>query len=381
LPNLLKLPLPARIRQSIQEHEIASLKTLYGDGENLVFNLFEKEFNQLALHTSNGENIQAHFVRNVLRELFPRAMYVNSLGDAIKSLEPKFINPEDLSLEKAIKHLKSKHGKTAFQIFITDSAEGAGVQKKRQVLDKSKYLDMPLLKTANGTNSSIDKLGIRNLFGLHVKDRVYSFYIHGSLAVGNTWNPPFGRLMSILQSENLVPDVCFVTSAGLTKEGANRALKEQADLLGGTFRNLTDLKQGEIATLARPIIIFNDTTGKVPVLHAAADLSVVKGPINPFEGLTVGTPTVVFNNKSTLNNYLPGTVEFMKQSVEATGGGKYVSSIGGFLDVSLALFGKTVPLRPFEVPTRTGKTPIQEFLDSLRYLIEAQISQSETLGH
>jgi hypothetical protein len=57
---------------------------------------------------------------------------------------------------------------------------------------------------------------------------------------------------------------------------------------------LSDIMENRVSPdWSRRNLIINNTSGNMLTIHGASDLSVVFGPINFFEPLSVGTPTVV----------------------------------------------------------------------------------------
>lgn len=124
-------------------------------------------------------------------------------------------------------------------------------------------------------------------------------------------------------------------------------------------------------------IIVNSTFGMLPYVHKAADLAVVIGPINFFEPLAVGTPTLIFrksdseSRNSDFGHYDEKIYDALIETGLSTGLAESTGSINRIAPAIQKLVTRVSD--PAFKPTPVAEAAIPGFLDALekhvRYLL------------
>jgi hypothetical protein len=119
----------------------------------------------------------------------------------------------------------------------------------------------------------------------------------------------------------------------------------------------------------------------MPYIHVAPDVVVIKGPINLFEGLHVGTKTLIYNNESTIRGEGFGEYNYdgykeMEETAVSTGRAIDVECLDDVIQGLIDLQNLDANfLHPQLVPISKTTTDQSLFLDVLASYLEQQIQQ------
>lgn len=300
LPNLNELPISSRLKTVIESHELFKLGEKYNKGQGLTFNF--AQFNsswRAADPIGKGEWLQSHFVIKTLKMAFPQANFTN--------------------------HNLSKSEKGTVDLFLHDSRENG---KDLAFLDAN-VLDMRLIKAANTTVSYLRRDALRKTLGIKSDTPMVSLYMFNGFKqlVEKTNNPTMETLALELLKKR--PDFQIMTLSSNDKIFENINLKKYIETNFVKLREkfdeiifLSELAEGGLSS-GKKILLINDVVGFVSHLHGASDLIVIKGPINLFEGLMNAVPTLIFNNRDTLDNF--DKTEYFRQEAIAINTNRAVS--------------------------------------------------------
>ncbi len=227
--------------------------------------------------TKNGEAIQAQFLSEILRVLKPSITFVRSKSRALHS------------------DANGKIDRLAVEIY--DSAEFN--------IPEPHTVQMPLLKAANLGTPTLNKAEIRKLLGISSDARVLHIYgtsNRGRILSDNPNN--FVNIFTSLKAGGIDFDVVILSKSGF--EGGDLEIQPDAWLPYGypiELRTIQPLSFLSHLSRKRTAFVLNRTFGEMLNLHRAADLSIIRGPINFFEPLNAGTPTLLINNPKVRSNY------------------------------------------------------------------------------
>lgn len=326
LPTITTLPLDERSKELVGKHDIMKLREHYGLGKDLNF---ESEFfvDESVVFSHKGESIQGAFVQKILSHVFPQAKF----------------QPFSYPHEKTIK------------VWIRDRAEFPG----RDSLDHSKggWLPMHLLKPANPVGASISRQEVRELLGFPKSARVIHFYLRQSASLS-------AEDLSKVLSEFSSPWDIVILSQNMPR--GNEAPPGSFEQKFKQVELLSHIGKRKPQKMKTPTLVINDTTGKMPYLHAASDLAIVVGPINFFEPLHVGTRTVVFNNAKINAEYDTATYRQMVEVALATGGALAVGDTEDIAKAGEKLLTQQSPIHsPSHIEFNGDPSAFNALLDQL----------------
>ncbi len=276
-----QLELPSESLSWIRAHPLWRLRQGLNEGEGLYFNIQHRPRSTFgSLNNGNfGESNQAAFLEQVLRYVFPKAQFgdeidpreANEMFDLLK-IRSVFLSPGDFAEPGSM-------GTPGFW-----------------------PIDMRLLKPANPKVLSLPtKQEIRKQLGLGPDSKILSLYLHNENLVNEADLPRiFQEASLVARAEEALGsiDVVFIS---MPYRSSNEAFQ-----LPTRFNSkgllLSELKPGALAS-GEARWIYNDTSGLLPYLHRAADLVIVRGPINFHEAVNTGTPTLVFDHPAVLGRY------------------------------------------------------------------------------
>ncbi len=366
IPLTTETPLSDALVEAIQRHPVSKLMKKYPD-KNWTFVLENYTSEEKGIDPNSvqfGENIQAGFVAKILRAANPKARIVSGTGDFFLD---KYTGPE----------------KNAFPILVQDGTEAK----------ESKYfnvVDMKIAKAANPTPPPLEHLAARERFGIGAEKKVASFYldsldqsavIDGETAADIPDSYRFKNVFRRVEASTGDLDVVFVTMPYARGNKMDLLIDSVTRPLGRPTRifTLSDVSQSQIQqALAKgeKVFIINDTRGRMPLIHAVADVTIVRGPINPFESLNAGTPTVAFFDQPMKPRYDLAAYQSMVQPAYQTGSFRYVQKLD---DLSVALSSVREKRNTTPVPLiQDGKgTPFSRLLDRLTEIIEFEIAHPE----
>jgi hypothetical protein len=285
LPAITDLELSAESRQIIDRHEIQQLKKYFSKNDLTFYH---------AKMDGSGESVQMHYITRVLKHIFPHAKFSKAEYETDGVDENNFVNRLFLP--------------------IGDSAEFG------DKLERQSRLEMSLVKAGNPLYSSIEKDKTRRILGIHPNARVLHVYSSVYFGQRDAHFINDGKLGNILRTLKLVEpkfDIIILSISGASSVG--EIWNEEMEGQPKDWRRITEMFVGDFAKLSpgqsKPVLIYNNSKGKMPFLHAVADLSVVRGPINFFEPLSVGVPTIVIHNEM-IHSYDPNVFTGMVRTAE-----------------------------------------------------------------
>ncbi len=260
LPSALRPHWSSEAAAAVLEHPRArDLKQKYNDGTGLVLAV---EHGDSANVT--GWSIQAGLLRDVLALLFPKAKFVK-FSEAV-----------------------GKEGVTRFSLSdqILNTGQIAGTLSLRSV-------DMTLLKMLNPGPKPISRGALRRQMKLPPSARVGSVYIGKNLKESAAIDA-----VKDLFKKGSADIVVLSDQGGYATSEAAAAMRR--GLRGQNVRvlNSSDLAKDSVALEeGKKYLIVNETRGRLPYVHAAADFSLILAEGNLFESITAGVPTYFLNRK------------------------------------------------------------------------------------
>lgn len=274
LPPATSAPLPTEFLSKVSNSStMRLLKEAHGDGSNLV--IYLDSYDESNFHTglvggTAGEQMQSAFLSKFVRFLFPRTTVRGRLDIG------KF--PED-------------NGKLKFQFAIRDSAEGGRAPLAPTSTFNStsgiKYtrLEMSSLKAANPGPGIQSKMNLRASMNLPLDSRVASVY--GSLK--SRPEELIATAKTLLDSSSA--DIVIMSKPGMKGVGEIKSAFHSDQSI--TVVTATDF-QGLVPKMGERFVIINDSQGRMPYVHSAADYTIAIGQGNLYESINVGTPTFFF---------------------------------------------------------------------------------------
>ncbi len=289
----------------ISKHKIFQHKAIYKNGKKLVF--VSRYFSQsTVMELQKGESIYAKKVQEILLNLFPEATFA--------------------------KNTNSTGRKKVVKIDISDPAETFKVKWDQEKFNRSissgKTIPMFRLKTVTNWRVNTSRPELREAFGLDNSNKIIHLYIQHPKTITNS-NDRFRQVYSteLPNSLKILRDKFPFQQVIITFGNANpRTVGKVVDWSSSGIYH-AGVSQSDIAYLSQDIattkladakIIANDTRGIMPILHRASDLSVVVGPVNFFEPLSIGTPTIIVKT-SGQNNYHQRTYDQLTNLAQKRG--------------------------------------------------------------
>lgn len=244
LPPVGGHPLPARFSEALRSHPLTQRgHEVYGQGEGLSF-----DFSDTNHDRGNGWGIQAHFLRQLLAAWFPRAEFADEPGE----------------------------GRALVRVSIVDSRLASRVADQR--------IEMDALKTANPSFELPPRPALRARMALPASARIASFY--ASRIRTNDIPTVYLALLDLG-----LADIVIVSTQG---HDALETIELSAE------GDVPIVRASQWLDSPRPFaVILNDTRGRMPYVHAAADYAVVLGAANGVEPLHQGRPTYVSRDLQT----------------------------------------------------------------------------------
>ena len=256
----------------------------------------------------SGELKQAHFLKEILLEIWPQA---------------HFKDYDEITSQRA------------FRFLIHDSAEYEYFDNYRHYgkmisgFAPETIVEMSDIKMANGVFNPSKNQVLREKIGL-------SNVSVGHIYISDPWKIKFekteDKILNLKSTSQKLwsqgMDVVILSSSSrITPTHINRVFPDflnpiepvlyMSSLLETpswpekrkptpkSSRQKVQLEKGE------KYLILNDTVGRLPEIHALSDLTLVVGPINFFEPLYMGTPTIFTINPWSKNDYEMETINKM----------------------------------------------------------------------
>lgn len=343
-PEIQSLELPETASDAISAHSISLLSAQYRQGRGLAIGVGPGPGDQHALFL--GEYIQSAFVIKTLKQAFPEATIVHG----------------DFTGEWKARHL----GLKTIHLEVIDEAE-LGIQKNGFTgSSEKKALDMPVLKAANPTLQSLREFDARSVLGIRPDELSMSLYVVKGRSGSARDFPDVTAVLEQSVEAGHAPSVAFISYGGTPSDYASKPLLAFAE------RNHYEVIK--LSDITRPLdpqkkyIILNDTTGRLPYLDRASNVSIRVGPINIFESLAVGTPTIYFQNREVLGGYVPHVFEKMSAIAQKTGGAYPVKSMSDYSNTLTKALAS--PVRP----ALPDAGPFEEYLDQLTGILRRNLA-------
>jgi|GEM_PF-3543281 len=130
-----------------------------------------------------------------------------------------------------------------------------------------------------------------------------------------------------------------------------------------------------------PLIIYNDTRGRLPELYSASDLAIVIGANNFFEPLIARCPTLLYPGDPDFLDYSPKAYRQLAETAMATGGAVL---FGGQRtnDALIRSYQTLLSVNPAKIEhpafvrgSGTGLSGFNELLDDLEHKIRVQVHE------
>jgi prepilin-type processing-associated H-X9-DG protein len=302
-----KNPLPSwtinQIHKIVWENpEFKVLKVAKNQGSNLVFHHFKVSGDSVP---KNGEAIQRAYLVQLMQTVFPKAKFQEIQG----------FNPRDMA-----RSLQSNPKAIPLDVF--DYGENPSFFLEGAT--KTPF-DIMALKASNASGIDLDRKVIRNELGADQNSKVVNFYfadghvdysdptVQAKMKIKSPLNSkgsPDQSEARILRREfkeiqtmiDVILDlgepnsgVSHVIVSPKTRSNVEYILKNEDIKSRYQIFKLSSLMGGgeELKLKAgKKILIDNDLKGRMPALYSASDTAIVMGPLNLFEPLNVGTPTL-----------------------------------------------------------------------------------------
>ena len=296
-------PLSQEQRTVLRNHPIFyHLRDSMGLGQNTQVQI--SPFPEFKFESSlfSGELKQAHFLKEILLEIWPQAQF------------------------KDYGKVTDQHG---FRFFIHDSAEYGYFPEQNSHPKPQTIVEMSDIKMANGVfNPSKDQV-LREKIGL-------SDVSVGHIYISDPWKikfeKPEDKILNLkstsqkLWSQGI--DVVILSSSNIiTPTHIKRVFPNFLNPIEPVLYMSSLLETPSWSQKRKPTpkssrqkvqlekgkkyLILNDTVGRLPEIHALSDLTLVVGPINFFEPLYMGTPTIFTINSWSKNDYEMETINKM----------------------------------------------------------------------
>ncbi len=322
---------------------LQQLTRTYKQGEGISFEFASDVLEGLSPAVP-GESIQTSFVVKILNHLFPKA--------EIRSNAQK----------------KRSHKDRTVKLSVSDPNEAG-------ILELGYSIPMPYLKISNSTTSVLKgkKSQYKKKFGLVGKKVVHLYYNAHEGIITDHLSQTIPQMIKEIQ--RAIPDVTVILSWNQTMESrfANYLGRELTGF--DRIALLTDLQNNEAQKYQR-MLILNDTKGLMPYLNVASDILIIKGPINLFEGLHVGTKTLIYNSEYTMQGYNRDAYLDLQDTAVSTGGAIAVDAIPR---ISIGIQELLKLPQDFTAPqnVKVGKVLTEEdvFLDVLSSILNEEFQQ------
>ncbi len=282
-------------KNKIDSHtKLQELAKKYNRGEGISFE-FAKDIITGLSPAVPGESIQTSFVVKILKYLFPKA--------EIRSDVQK----------------KRSHKDRTVKLSVSDPYEAG-------IMELGYSIPMPYLKISNATTSILrgKKEIYKKRLGLAERQVVHLYYNAHEGIVYDHLSTHIPKI--VRQIQEAMPDTTVIISLNHTVE-SNFINYLGRELSGFDRVTLLTELQNQGSQNTNKMLVLNNTHGLMPYLNVASDVLVIQGPLNLFEGLHVGTKTLIYNSEYTMQGYnREGYLELQETAI-ATGGALAVESI------------------------------------------------------
>ena len=365
-PSAVWAPLTPEMRVILRQHPIWARYHQAGLSEKLFFEFPRRisTVNQILRENEiiggfKGESIQTHFIAQTLREIFPHAhFYQSKAGRKRVQIEANDYAEHELPDLKSFKIMLHERFATYNQI------------------------GMPLLKMANGRTASVSKEELRDRIQISAKKKIFNLYNFDLSTID------LAEFIDGLQSSGQPLDqLVLIASFRHETMQTSYSINQMNLKLAGraTLHLLSELKPGDLEGPGAHLIV-NDTKGLLPILHRLSDVTIVGGPVNLFEGLNAGTPTLFSTKIASAGMgaevvYDKKTFELLKMTALKSGGAYAYETLPELLkQIPLALNNQNAPT-PSYLISENGKTWFEHYLDSLQEILDKELATLQRPTH
>jgi hypothetical protein len=334
----------SRAFSMIKNHSISNLsRELEEKGIGLAF-LPRDGFDVDQVIKGIGYPVQNRVVKRLMSIAFP---YSRWLGEGAMPLPKEKVITYDLS----------------------DFALAESWSAHQEFWGRESILQMFRVKAGNPEVFSFSRDRVRARYGISEAVQMVSVYAHET---------GFDLLKPVLVAFPKIPEV-IVISVSTWYETA-----ELKKALGPGFRysKLSSLAQRLkwatrldkfIQGSTMPLVILNDTRGRLPELYAASDQAVIIGPNNFFEPLMVGTPTLIVEGEDF--PYSKSVWREMSLFASTSGGAvfyKVPNDLHKPVEELLKIRREAIQHPAFGIPQDRTRTGFELLLDRIETLVRAQ---------
>lgn len=319
------------------------LRQLSQNGKSLSIRI--KELAEEPPNNGIGEWIQAHYLAQVLKKIFPEVEILNETSRASMNRTEVTIGIEDIT---------EMRGKT----------------------QSSYTVDMQFLKAANGTLSNLQRGEIRESLGIPDNTEVLSMYLNDK-----EYSPETGKLQKIWEQAVSVNNPQLVIVSFYSRHDTTNILKSLGSHFSGrkvlrvSGTSVDELRQS--LTGHEQVVLVNDVPGMMNYFNSASNQAIIAGPNNVFEPLTAGTPTVAFQDTAwsdyRTSTHYDGALAQQHQIAARSGFFRSVKSLEDLRAAILELRGKGnyIPLenRPHLLFADQHQSPVDHLLEHIESVV------------
>ena len=333
-----------RVFAVIKNHSISKLaQQLEEKGIGLAF-LPRDGFDVDQVIKGIGYPVQNRVVKRLMSLALPRSRW---LGEGVTPLPKEKIVTYDLS----------------------DFALAESWSPHQEFWGRESILQMFRVKAGNPEVFSFNRDQVRARYGIPEKAHLISVYAHEA---------QFDSLRPILEAFPKTPEVIvFSVSNWYETAELKKALGpgfRYAKLSLLAKRSSLTIQFGKLLQRSKlPLVILNDTRGRLPELYSASDQAVVIGPNNFFEPLMVGTPTLIVDGEDF--PYSRSVWNEMSLYAASSGGAVFLhlpahpqEAVGKLLKIKR----ESVQHPAFGIPEGRTRTGLELLLDRIETMVRAQ---------
>ena len=218
------------------------------------------------------------------------------------------------------------------------------------------------IKPANPNSRNLNGSDVRSFLGVESADKIVNVYfdVQGfreRMQRAKELQFPVGSYPNLKQmvdqiKQSVRPKIIIVTVSGYRDVPPEWVDAFVSNVSHGQFSEQSD----------KTAVLYNDTIGFMPYLIGASDLHVVRGPVNIFEGLNQGVPTLEFNNRNTLGHYKPDGYNANLEVASHNSGFRHIENMSEFDSAAADLLqhGKTSA-----VYSQDNFQPVRNLLDAI----------------
>lgn len=343
--------LPESVSGRLKAHPIARFAEESNHGEGLTFR-FPMGLNEAGEigHYEKGEGLASKRLMFYMKALFPKARFKTGLNPATWSYPKNKATGSELLL-RPYDHFEREDTASYFS--------------------PTSRISLPLMKQADPGFYGFDPVTLKARVLKNPDQSIISLYLRNEDLM---LFPMFRKVLNDLLAT--YPKAVLVVSLGNgfhERPVLRRILRSRFPGLDSYLLSKTSSDLSHSA----PFVVFNDTVGNLPAVHAISDLAVVVGPINFFEPLNVGTQTLLYLPEESIQNY---SMEGLDQMIRTGGlsGGLEVADTPAQLKALLieARNKKAKITSPaFVVPPGETRSAFDKMLDEVLTSLKLQLKE------